>query len=80
MLLVMIRLMLLLVSVACYRGCVDVWMCVCFQERIEALLDEKRRMEEDMALRAKNIELDADAELEDVGFVNKTNNNSLRLV
>jgi hypothetical protein len=29
-------------------------------------LDEKRRMEEDMALRAKHIELDADAELEDV--------------
>ena len=36
------------------------------QEKIESLLDEKRRMEEDMSLRAKNIEVDADAELDDV--------------
>jgi hypothetical protein len=36
------------------------------QEVVERLLDEKRRMEEDMSLRAKHIEMDADAELEDV--------------
>lgn len=30
------------------------------------MLDDKRRMEEDISLRARHIELDADAELEDV--------------
>jgi hypothetical protein len=38
------------------------------QERVEALMDDKRRMEDDMALRAKHIEVDADAELEDVSY------------